>query len=694
MADDLSSRTVVALKAMCKKHGLSTSGKKAEIISRLEDHLNEESISLEDETPSLIEKTKKSKVKLEEEIISLEEDEILEAEVLEAEIVEDISHKKEINKSSNNIPTLKDQLVNPKVAAVLISLLLAGGGWYWYVSNQLEPFTPDDLRYGDKMTFSIDGLGSNGEGIDVTDGFIDLVLDNFETEEEICRLKFTFSGTGSSEVTKGGLNQLELEPDNSLEGVVVAKGAYGLDWLTVEKEHNHDLDYVFIERYKPKLLNNNECNSQGAGVAGEMDLTTQTWTEISERDIISTKAQYSTEIDGSSYQGTTVSHGVGGILGALESVTPGVAMIFYPIEIRELMGTTLIETGANGKHLGWVWNVIGEDEIIVGSNSGTQTTEKMWKVSMEHTEVSENCLGHARIIMWITEESPWAVRQNIDVFISGKDGDRSACGTATQLLGDLILPEGTIKMKFDIVQNTLDRGTKLLDLGRSYASYPNDAGYAPSSSQLSNWGSYDLHLPDNSSLREHTLEMAVSCISQLQSQVVAANSALNNDGYIWRAIDNRSDNEFTRWNLSWVSSDPNSGWVVLDVSGNSSSTQCAYVNHGSHDNAPSHNRNDIPSALNLTMLEQDLTDSNRYPDLIGEEGFFTTDGQYHSDTRVGHLVVTPDGDYTDWLNQLNTGDAGATTLDLSRSWESSGWSHSLTLGMDATNGQVIGWNHF
>jgi hypothetical protein len=669
---------------MCKKHGLKTTGKKADIVKRLDEHLNEESISLEEEiidTPKEV----KSKSKPKEETISLEEEDVLEAEVLEAEIVDIIPEVSKIKKDDTYVPTLIDQFKNPKIAVVLLSLMLAGGGWYWYANSQLEPFTPDDLRYGDRMTFSIDGLGSSGEGIDVTDGFIDLVLDNFETEEEICRLKFTFSGIGSSAVTKGGLDQLELEPDNSLEGVVVAKGAYGLDWLTVEKEHNHDLDYVFIERYKPKLLNNNECNSQGAGVAGEMDLTTKTWTEISEQDVISTKAQYAMEIDGSSYQGTTVSYGIGGILGALESVTPGVAMIFYPIEIRELMGATLIETGANGKHLGWAWNVIGPDEI---------DGEKLWKVSLEHTEISENCLGHARISMWITEGSPWAVRQNVDVHISGKEGDRSACGTATQLLGDLILPDGTMKIKFDIVQNTLTRGSKLLDLGDSYASYPNDGGYAPSSSQLSNWASYDLHLPDNSSMREHTLEMAVSCVSQLQSQVVAANAALNDDGYIWRAIDDRTGDD-TRWNLSWVSSDPNSGWVLLDVSGNESNIgQCTYVDHGSYDNTVAHNRDDIPAALNITMLEQDITDSSRYPDLVGDERFFTSTGQYHSGTRVGHLIVTPDGEYTDWINRLNSGDTGATTLDLSRSWDTMGWSNSLTLAMDATTGQLIGWNHF
>jgi len=64
------------------------------------------------------------------------------------------------------------------------------------------------------------------------------------------------------------------------------------------------------------------------------------------------------------------------------------------------------------------------------------------------------------------------------------------------------------------------------------------------------------------------------------------------------------------------------------------------------------------------------------------------------------LVVTPDSEYTDWLSRLNSGDTGATTLDLTRSWissktidgETTEWDNYLSLVMDATNGQVIGWN--
>ena len=66
-------------------------------------------------------------------------------------------------------------------------------------------------------------------------------------------------------------------------------------------------------------------------------------------------------------------------------------------------------------------------------------------------------------------------------------------------------------------------------------------------------------------------------------------------------------------------------------------------------------------------------------------------------------MVTPDGDLTDWINRLNSGDTGTTTIDMSRSWEttifapktqtSTDWDNSLNMIMDATNGQVVGWNY-
>jgi hypothetical protein len=659
LVDELSSNTVVQLKVMCKEHGLSTAGKKAEIISRLDEFLNEESLSMDDEADAVP-------------LPEIEEEEILIAEFLEADLIEEEPPHKIASISSPN--TLMDQIKQPKVAAVLITLLLATGGWYWYVSNQLEPFTADDLRYGDSIEYSI----LNGD-LDVTDGFIDLVMDNLDSEDDVCRLHLQFEGEGSSSVTEGGSNELEFEFDNDLLGAVRAKGSMGLDWLTVEKKLTHNFEKMTISRHLSNTIT--DCSSFAEGADAQMSLQTTSWTEISEQEIIATKADWNLNVKNDNYQGSTMSFGVGGLLGSLESVAPGVLMVFSPVEIREVIGTSLIETGVTGTSKGWEWRVIGPD--MAGD-------EPAWKIALEHKEIRDNCLGHARVTMWVVADSPWAISQNVDVKITGKDGDRSSCGAATQILGDMILPKGTLTLKLDIFKHDLNRGTKLLDMGVGYDSLPSAGHHTPTSKQLQVWGDNELHLPDQSSLRQYPLEVAASCIPFL-SEAVAARAALDDDGYIWRAIDNRSSTK-TTWNISWVNSDPNSGWVKLDISGSPSSENCTYIGHGSHNNNGAHNRNEIPPALNISMMEDDLTDRARFPVLSGSDGFFTSTGQYQPETRIGHLVVTPNGDYSDWINRFKTGDTGATTLDLSRNWNSDGWSNTLTLAMDATSGQVIGWN--
>ena len=692
--DELSSHTVAELKAMCKENGLLVSGRKADLIDRLDDHFNEESISLEE--PISLEEEETLSLE-EEEILDVQEaemvplpqdDDVLIAEVIEADILEEeVEIVPVASKSMGTSTTLMDQIKNPKVAAILLTILLATGGWYWYINNQLQPFTADDLRYGDSMEYTL----LNGE-MEVTGEYVEYIRDTVDVDQlnRSCRLLMTFSGIGTTSVTDGGLSELDMEADESLIGVVKAKGAYGLDWLAVEKVQTRNFDQIALKSYNPKPLQPDECQTGSSiySVGGNLEFNTKSWTEISERDVISTQADWKLTLGEDYNQGTTMSYGLGGVLGFLEDLAPGVAIVVSPVEIRDMMGTQLIETGTNGTHLGWEWNVIGPDDV---------GDEDMWKVSMENRQIRDNCFGHARITMWVVEDSPWAVKQNVDVHISGDEGDKSACGTVSEQFADLVLPDGKVSIKLEMSKNSLTRGDKLLDLGRSYSSLPNAGAYVPTTQELVDWGDNEMHMPDNSSIRLQSLEYAVGCLgSGHVSDAVAANAALNDDGYIWRARDDRSQSGVTTWNLSWVSSDPNSGWVELDVSGEVSAENCTYVAHGGHDETVSHSRSDIPAVLSITMMEDDLTDQTRYPELSGENGFFTSSGEYHPETRVGMLVVTPDSEITDWLSRLDDGDTGATTLDLTRTWTSTEdgiqWDNTLSLAMDAHSGQVVGWN--
>ena len=198
-------------------------------------------------------------------------------------------------------------------------------------------------------------------------------------------------------------------------------------------------------------------------------------------------------------------------------------------------------------------------------------------------------------------------------------------------------------------------------------------------------------------LREHSLDDAIQCI---QSGHVSADNTGNNrldDGeYIWRARDDKSQGDVTLWNLSWVDSNSDTGWVELELSGTPSSENCTKLDSDSSDESIAYSRSDIPSVLSIKMMEEDLTDQMRYPVLSGPNGLFTSTGEYHTETRVGILVVTPDSDFTEWLSALDSGEAGATTLDITRTWSSieNGieWENTLSLAMDARTGQVVGWN--
>ena len=207
MSEELSTKTVAKLKAICKENDLPAGGKKAQLIERIENHFRnlildteDESISLEEDIET-IEKNPEDEVIEEAKYVPLpDDDDVLVADLIEAEIIEDKPRLSVISKSEP--ATLLEQIKSPKVAAVLISILLAGGGWYWYVNNQLEPFVADDLRYGDQMDFKItDG------SLSATDGFVEIVLDNFETDEELnwCKIQLLLppgaSWSGQSSIT-------------------------------------------------------------------------------------------------------------------------------------------------------------------------------------------------------------------------------------------------------------------------------------------------------------------------------------------------------------------------------------------------------------------------------------------------------------------------------------------------------------
>jgi len=241
-------------------------------------------------------------------------------------------------------------------------------------------------------------------------------------------------------------------------------------------------------------------------------------------------------------------------------------------------------------------------------------------------------------------------------------------------------------------KTSLQRGQKQLDLGLTYGSIPLANQLGPSSDELETWGDYDLHMPDDSTLRQHTFEDAIACFESWPNTIApGAANALENEGYIWRGTTKQTSSTVTQWNVSWVASDEQAGWVQFNLTGTPNAENCQYDKRGDLDST-AFNRESIPQTLNITSLESRLTDSSNYAVLVGDDRFFTTSGEYQNDVQVGYLIAVPGNDIGSLLSQIGDGGDGAVTLDMSKTWDEDGKTKQLNLLADAEEGRLIGWS--
>jgi hypothetical protein len=701
MSDDLTSTlTAAKLKALCVLNDLATSGKKSELLQRLldsgleRDELGLPSISevAEDEVTFSLEDedTLTPEIEPEESIQSKRKvkDEILEAEILDADLI-DISEEIEKPKSTikpvaskqSNIEkptTLFEMIKKPQVAAAVLALIILGAGGWYYFNAQLEPFTADQLRYGDEMTYTI----SDGDFM-ATEGFLDLVLDQIETEDDICKLRLMFDGLGDVSITDGGTDQLVSQTSNDRIGAVGVRGGQGMSWLSVEAVSSYDFDSFTIQRHlQSSIPGSNGCSDFPASISGTADITSTKWTELRERESLGTKVDWNLNIE-DSYEGTLMSYGVGGLFGDLEVISPGFSLLVQPVELQELLANDYIDDGATGSRLGWDWRVLGTD--VLGSTD-------MWKIVATNKDVQDYCLGSASMTLWVEEGNPWATRQEVDVRISGSDSGQQDCSTTSKLLGDYILPEGELTVSHTFQKSSLKLGNKALEYGLSYDARPLANELSPDEDEMNEWGVNGIHMPDNSTMRTHNLETSMQCFDYFLSDAAGATAALDDSGYIWRAIDTNFGTT-TQWNVSWIATDETAGWVKFNVTGAPSSENCYFDSKGAYDESIAHNREFIPEVIDISNLESRLSDSSRFSDLSETNGIFTSSGEYHPETRVGYLVVVPGSGINSILTNIGDATDGATTVDFSREWDSNGWDNRFNLVADATDGRIIGWNY-
>lgn len=705
--------TVAKLKALCVLNDLSASGKKAELLARLlEAGVDKETLGIEvfDESTSTFQPAIEEEPSDEPVMMSLEDDEpvepvplpssgedeigdedVLEAEILEADLIDAESDDEPsaeasvvplpVEKSAATPPaktedagavTLMEMVRRPQTIAVMLTLLLLGAGGWYYVNNQLEPFTADSLRYGDSMGYMI----TEGTFL-ASEEYVELVTDQLEDPPNYCKIRLSFQGESTASVTEGTGVELNTQSSDDRLGAVKIRGGQGLSWLAVESVNEMSFSQFDLSGHYPIASKCSDFTTDST--TGQADLTLKSWKELREQVVLATELEFAATLSATSYAGSAFTYGVGGLLGDLEELSPGLGMVIAPVELADFFGNAYITKDATGTSSGWEWRVTGSEKI--GSTN-------MWKVTASHRDVRDFCLGYATMTMWLDVESPWAARQTVDVAISSSEASQTSCSEWQQRGIDAVLPEGELELHHTFERTTLSRGVKAIELGKSYDNRPQANDLNPDSDDLVEWGIDGTHLPDNSTARQHPLDEAMTCISEFNSAASGAVAALENDGYVWRAVDQQNGTA-TEWNLSWVDSDTTAGWLKFSVSGTDENLNCEFIAKGTFDESITHNRDSIPKALPLHDIEARLMDSQRYPELTGPEALFTGSG-LHDTTSVGYLVVVPGTGFgIDFSDLLDT--SGATTVDLQRTWDDNGKDRSFSLLVDATDGRLIGW---
>jgi len=636
--------------------------------------------------------------------VPVDDDEVLEAEILEADLVDDeppssepetkvvapskgaagsdVTSPPAQSPTGSSPTTLREMVRRPQTVAVLLTLVILGAGGWYYVNNQLEPFTADALRYGDTMGYQIngayDGYGESTSGTLVATGeYVSLITDQLEDPPDYCKVRLLFQGESEVSITEGASTELFTQRTDDRLGAVEVKGGQGLSWLAVESTNAMELSQFDIFGHK---RTNQKCNDFSEGTSGNAELTLTTWKELRERVTLATQLDgLLTNSDGTT-SGTAFTYGIGGLLGGLEDFSPGLGIVVAPVELADFFGNAFITTDASGTSSGWEWRVTGSEKV--GSTN-------MWKVTATHRDVRDLCLGYANMNLWLDAESPWAARQSVDIAISSSQASQSDCAGWQQAGIEALLPEGELELHHSFERTTLVRGVKAIELGKAYDNRPESNELDPDEDELSNWGVDGTHLPDNSTLRSHPLDLAMECLSDFNSVASGATSALDNGGYVWRAV-NAQNGSATEWNLSWVATDSTAGWLHFSVSGSSvDDLVCDFIAKGAYDDSITYDREAIPSVLPMHELESRVMDEQRFADLTGDDSLFTASG-FHSETTVGYLVVVPGTGFG-----LDFGDlfdnSGATTYDVQRQWDENGLNHRFSLLVDATDGRLIGW---
>ena len=701
------------LRERCRELGLTVSGKKQDLIDRLLDseRISEpEKQSIEDsqeEKPEadVSDAVDKLLARFEGGVVSELEQEVIEAEVIEAEVIEAEEEEEaeeptpepedepdpwtstlvedEISESTGPADQASMTIVLPSfdvffenwkpISAVLAAVMLAGVGAFYFFSAD-QSFQARQLKYGDEMSFQV----SEGEISIVGDEMISLLRDAASPSalDEICdELSIIIDhGSGDIGVREGTLSDIQHASDLDFVGAVNSPDAYGRDFLTAEQSIDYDLNMDLTFR---TVTSSGECGGKLSSPDNVADISLKRWVEIAGKEAIRSDLQVDfTDNNGESSNLQAIIYDLEELSG-LNGISP-LMLPLTPIELHEIFGDTVLTEGSSWNddpqwNSDWRWTVGPETKSSYGN---------VYPISMWNQDVND-CLGHATMELKVKSSSPWPVEQTIDILID-KSLETSNCGFLAGTVSSLSLPEGTIKVKMKISEQSSGSGSKDVEWYSTYASRPGPGEDKPSSSSQRQWVS---SMPDESTSRDFDLEEAIECtiVNHSTSELAIA---LESTGYIWQAYWSQPTRS-PQWNMSWVNEDDRSGWAVVRQIGSG----CDIIDYGSHASGTfSWNREAVPDTHTISLLEQRLLDDLRYaelnPYLEGSQGTWLVD------VEIGYLLTSPDDGLLSSLPDIFAD--GQVTILADRNWgspEDGGREHTLRLAMDAETGRMAGWVH-
>jgi len=713
--EELSSMKVDDLRERCRELGLTVSGKKQDLIDRLLDSGN----TGESEEQTVIdaqEATQEADVSdaVDKLLARFEggadpepEQDAIEAEVMEAEVVAEDEEEEAVEEEPTPEPEPEpdpwasalvddeeqettepaDQasmtIVLPSfdvffenwkpISAVLAAVMLAGVGAFYFFSAD-PSFQARQLKYGDEMSFQI----SEGEISIEGDEMISLLRDAASPSalDEICdELAITIDhGDGDIAVREGTLSDIQHASDLDFVGAVNSPDAYGRDFLTAEQSIDYDLNMDLTFR---TVTSSGECGGKLSSPDNTADISLKRWVEITGKEAIRSDLLVDfTDNNGDSSNVQAIIYDLEELSG-LNGISP-LMLPLTPIELHDVFGDSVLTEGSSWNddpqwNSDWRWTVGSETKSSYGN---------VYPITMWNQDVND-CLGHATMELKVKSSSPWPVEQTIDILID-KSLETSNCGFIAGTVSSMSLPEGTIKIKMKISEQSSNSGSKDVEWYSIYESRPGPGEDKPSSSSQRQWVS---SMPDESVSRNFDLEEAIECTRVNHSTSELA-IALDSTGYIWQAYWSQPTRS-PQWNMSWVNEDDRSGWAVVREIGSG----CDIIDYGTHPSGTfSWNREAVPDTHTMSLLEQRLLDDLRYAELNPYlEG---SQGSWLVDVQIGYLLTSPEEGLLSGLPDIFAD--GKVTILIDRNWgspEDGGREHNLRLAMDAETGRMAGWVH-